>query len=115
MCIYGNGGINSEESKLQKLLHTLRKHDQKNDVYNYVVPDLWNAWNYQGEEMVRTSWGELIVNPYNFYSEVIESYILPKAKENVNYNQSISQINQAYEAKPGYLGETGSKIQLFIQ
>ena len=92
------------ESKLQKLLHTLRKHDQKNDVYNYVVPDLWNAWNYQGEEMVRTSWGELIVNPYNFYSEVIESYILPKAKENVNYNQSISQINQAYEAKPGYLG-----------
>lgn len=92
------------ESKLQKLLHTLRKHDQKNDVYNYVVPDLWNAWNYQGEEMVRTSWGELIVNPYNFYSEVIESYILPKANKDVNYNQSISQINHAYEAKPGYLG-----------
>ena len=44
-------------SKLQKLLHVLKKHDHKNDVYNYAIPDLWNAWNYQGEEMVRTSWG----------------------------------------------------------
>ena len=59
---------------------------------------------YQGEEMVRTSWGELIVNPYHFYSEVIESYILPKAKDDVNYNQSLSIINQSYEDKPGYLG-----------
>ena len=92
------------ESKLQKLLHVLKKHDHKNDVYNYAIPDLWNAWNYQGEEMVRTSWGELIVNPYNFYSEVIQSYILPQAKDDVNYNQSLSQIKQSYEAKPGYLG-----------
>ena len=91
-------------SKLQKLLHVLKKHDHKNDVYNYAIPDLWNAWNYQGEEMVRTSWGELIVNPYNFYSEVIQSYILPQAKDDVNYNQSLSQIKQSYEAKPGYLG-----------
>ncbi len=91
-------------SKLKKLLDVLKGHDHKNETYNYVIPDLWNAWGYQGEEMVRTSWGELIVNPYHFYSQVIESFILPKAEDEVNYNQSLSLIKQSYQDKPGYLG-----------
>ena len=91
-------------SKLNKLLNVLKQHNHKTDIYNYVIPDLWNAWGYQGEEMVRTSWGELIVNPYHFYSDVIESYILPKAKADVDYNQSLSQIKGSYTEKPGYLG-----------
>ena len=90
-------------SKLKKLLDVLKGHDHKNETYNYVIPDLWNAWGYQGEEMVRTSWGELIVNPYHFYSQVIESFILPKAEDEVNYNQSLSLIKQSYQDKPGYL------------
>lgn len=91
-------------SKLKKLLDVLKGHDHKNETYNYVIPDLWNAWGYQGEEMVRTNWGELIVNPYHFYSQVIESFILPKAEDEVNYNQSLSLIKQSYQDKPGYLG-----------
>lgn len=91
-------------SKLKKLLDVLKGHDHKNETYNYVIPDLWNAWGYQGEEMVRTSWGELIVNPYHFYSQVIESFILPKAEDEVNYNQSLSLIKQSYQDKSGYLG-----------
>lgn len=91
-------------SKLKKLLDVLKGHEHKNETYNYVIPDLWNAWGYQGEEMVRTSWGELIVNPYHFYSQVIESFILPKAEDEVNYNQSLSLIKQSYQDKPGYLG-----------
>ena len=91
-------------SKLKKLLDVLKGHDHKNETYNYAIPDLWNAWGYEGEEMVRTSWGELIVNPYHFYSDVIESFILPKAKDEINYNQSLSLIKQSYLDKPGYLG-----------
>lgn len=93
-----------EGSKLKQLLDILKNQINNVSVYNYVVPDLWNAWNYDGDEVVRTSWGEIMVNPYNFYSRVIESYILPKAEEGVNYNQSLSQLHHSFVDKPGYLG-----------
>ena len=96
--------LSKEGSKLKQLLEILKQQTNNLSVYNYVVPDLWNAWNYDGDEMVRTSWGEIMVNPYNFYSRVIESYILPKAKEGVNYNQSLSQLHNSFVDKPGYLG-----------
>ncbi|MTM67256.1 hypothetical protein GMA98_09315, partial [Turicibacter sanguinis] len=60
-----------EGSKLKQLLDILKNQINNVSVYNYVVPDLWNAWNYDGDEVVRTSWGEIMVNPYNFYSRVI--------------------------------------------
>lgn len=69
--------------------------------------------------MMGTKWcaivGEIMVNPYNFYSRVIESYILPKAEEGVNYNQSLSQLHHSFVDKPGYLGGDWIKKQLFIR
>ena len=91
-------------SQLKRLLEVLNKNNNKTNVFNYVVPDLWNAWGYDGEEVLRTSWGEMMVNPYNFYSRVIESYILPKAKDGIDYNQSLSQLNNSYKDEVGYLG-----------
>ena len=57
------------------------KRKKSSTIYNYTVPDLWNCWNYSGKDLIRTYWGELIVDPYNFYYEVINSYILPKKKK----------------------------------
>ncbi|MGL4335736.1 MAG: alpha-amylase, partial [Turicibacter sp.] len=94
----------TDKSKLVQLLNILKKKNNEKEVFNYVIPDLWNAWDYSGEEMVHTSWGELMVNPYNFYSSVIESYILPKADKAVNYNQSLSKINETVIDRADYLG-----------
>lgn len=96
--------LSGRESQLKRLLEILNKNNNKTNVFNYVVPDLWNAWGYDGEEVLRTSWGEMMVNPYNFYSRVIESYILPKAKDGIDYNQSLSQLNNSYKDEEGYLG-----------
>lgn len=49
-----------EGSKLKQLLDILKNQINNVSVYNYVVPDLWNAWNYDGDEVVRTSWGEIM-------------------------------------------------------
>ncbi len=78
-------------SKLTQLMNVLKKYN-KEVPYNYTVPDLWNVWNYQGEEMIKTTWGELIVNPYNFYYEVIRSYILPQRNEQFDYGKPLNQL-----------------------
>ena len=83
---------------LKKLERILKNKIQTELNYNYVVPDLWNAWGYNGKEAISTDWGELIVNPYNFYHDVINSYILPKADKSVNYNNSLSQINNSFNS-----------------
>lgn len=78
-------------SKIEKLRNILmRKIDQGK--INYTVPDLWNAWDYQGEEMRKLPSQELLVNPYRFFSSVIDKYILPNKDEKSNYLNSLSQI-----------------------
>ena len=80
---------------LKKLKRILKEKIQTELNYNYVVPDLWNSWGYTGKEAIHTDWGELIVNPYNFYYDIIHSYILPKADASIDYNQSLSQLTQS--------------------
>ncbi|MBN2696035.1 MAG: alpha-amylase, partial [Bacilli bacterium] len=80
------------ESKLAKLRKVLSgKIDQ--GCINYVVPDLWNAWDYDGEEMRKLPSNELLVNPYRFYCRVIEKFILPNKKPRKNYGESLSKIH----------------------
>ncbi|MDF2699177.1 MAG: alpha-amylase [Haloplasmataceae bacterium] len=91
-------------SKLVELMNVLKNKNNKN-VFNYTVPDLWNVWNYNGDEMIRTNWGELIVNPFNFYYEVINSFILPKKEADYNYSKPINQIKNINRPKDThYLG-----------
>ena len=61
-------------TKLEKLRNVLvRKIDQGK--INYAVPDLWNAWDYDGEEVRKLPSQEILVNPYRFYSRIIDKYI----------------------------------------
>lgn len=88
--------------KLQKLHDILVSRMDKGRI-NYVVPDIWNAWDYDGEELRRLPSGELLVNPYRFYSRVIEKIVLPKQDEKKDYGQSLAKIQPSKKGK-GYRG-----------
>jgi len=75
---------------LEKLNTILKKKARGRKVYNYVVPDLWNCFDYQGKEQIKTPWGELIVNPFKFYSDLVSNYIM-KGHEGRDYSQPLSQ------------------------
>lgn len=90
------------KSKLEKLERILSKKISKGNI-NYAIPDLWNAWNYGGEETRRIPSQELLVNPYRFYSELIRSYILPKKLDNLDYHKSLSKVKRLKISKD-YLG-----------
>ncbi|HPJ24120.1 MAG TPA: alpha-amylase family glycosyl hydrolase, partial [Bacillota bacterium] len=79
------------QTKLEKLARILKSKVDKGFI-NYAIPDLWNAWNYQGPEMRKIPSQELLVNPYRFYSQLIEEYILPNKDAKHNYNHSLSSI-----------------------
>lgn len=89
-------------SKIEKLRNVLASKIDQGKI-NYAVPDLWNAWDYQGEEARKIPSQELLVNPYRFYASVIDDYILPNKKEDTNYLKSLSQIKNVKIKK----GESG--------
>lgn len=76
-------------TKLEKLGKALKRRIDKGHI-NYTVPDLWNAWDYQGEELRRLPNNELLINPYRFYSSLITDYILPKKEDKLDYSRSLS-------------------------
>ena len=78
--------------KLKKLNKILKSQINQGRI-NYVIPDLWNVWDYDGEELRKLPNNELLINPYRFFSKLIEDFYLPKQKPNTNYNLSLSQIN----------------------
>jgi starch synthase (maltosyl-transferring) len=80
------------KTNLEKLQSILEQQISKGRI-NYVVPDLWNAWNYQGEEMKRLPDGQLLVNPYRFYSSVIKESILVHKQPKKDYSLSLSKMN----------------------
>ncbi len=91
-------------NKLIKLMNRL-KNRRTSTIFNYTVPDLWNVWNYNGEEMLRSDCGELTVNPHNFYFEVINSYILPKMNKNCDYAKPLYKMkNLVVSSQNDYMG-----------
>ena len=78
-------------SKIEKLRNILLRKIGKGNI-NYAIPDLWNAWDYQGQEMKKLPSHELLVNPYRFFSSVIDQYILPNKLKNKDYLKSLSQV-----------------------
>ncbi len=89
-------------TRLGKLADILRAKESSGRI-NYVVPDLWNAWDYDGEEMRRLPTNELLVNPYRFFARIIEKYLLPKGDGRKNYLHPLSRIDQRKIA-PGEQG-----------
>ena len=74
---------------LNKLLESLKtKYNENKDViYNYVVPELWNIHNYNDKDVINTSNGDILVNPYNSLISLIENDILPQRNARVNYSK----------------------------
>ena len=69
-------------SKLVKIL----KANKPSFPMNYTIPSLLNYKNFGLKEVN----GEVIVNPYDFYSFLIEDLFLKLKDNNINYLQSIS-------------------------
>ncbi|MFK5883195.1 MAG: hypothetical protein QM489_02525 [Candidatus Izemoplasma sp.] len=90
-------------SNLKKLLKVLKKQSGSTAL-NYSVPDLWNCFDYKSPELMKLPSNELLVNPYNFYSYVIENYILPNMLDDVDYHQSLSSIYNKPTPKRNYIG-----------
>ena len=77
-------------TKLEKLYTVLNdKIDQT--IYNYTVPDLWNVFDYQGEECLSVPNHEIMVNPYRFFSTLINDVFLKNYKNTFNPSISLSR------------------------
>lgn len=76
---------------LEKLYQILQSKTDEGHI-NFVVPDLWNTWNYQGEEMRHLPSQELLVNPYRFYAELINNIYLGNADKRRNYLKPVSSM-----------------------
>ena len=99
-------------TKLEKLSKILSKKIINGNI-NYVVPDLWNAWDYKGSELRKIPSQELLVNPYRFFSELIDKYILPNKQPKKNYLNSMSQINNIKLSKHDLGGDWIRKSVLY--
>lgn len=99
-------------SKLEKLSKILARKVKKGNI-NYAIPDLWNAWNYQGEEMRKIPSKEILVNPYSFYSGLINDYILPNKQKNKDYQKSLSTIKNIKRNKSELGGDWVRKSVLY--
>lgn len=75
------------KSKLSKLSKTLK--DLKHNSINYAIPDLWFSedLNIQHTKLKNH---EILVNPYDYFISLIDNYILPNKKDDVDYSKSIS-------------------------
>lgn len=78
--------------KLLKLYKILTNKIGKTKA-NYVIPDLWNVWDYTSPSARKLPNGEILVDPYHFYSEVIQKLFLPNQKRGKDYTSSLSQIH----------------------
>jgi len=92
-----------ETLMIEKLLNSLKSNKDK-QIYNYTVPDLWNCFDYDESKFIKTQSNELMVNPYDFFTSVIEDYILPNKKDGLSYKSSLSEANNKKIPKRNYRG-----------
>ncbi len=77
-------------TKLADTLKTLKTETP----YNYVVPDLWNCFDYPKDAMIQTRSGELMVNPYDFYRYLVDEVFIKKTRKGFDPHIAISQNNK---------------------
>ncbi|MCF7925559.1 MAG: alpha-amylase [Candidatus Izimaplasma sp.] len=87
---------------LEKVRDVL-KNKKSSMVFNYTVPDLWNCFDYSKEKFIKTPDHELIVNPYDFFQSLIDNYLLPKKKSNIDYLQSYAKLTNRQLKQRNYL------------
>jgi starch synthase (maltosyl-transferring) len=64
-------------TKVKKALD--EQYEQTPKLLNYAIPDTWFSYDYSGE-YIRVPDGHVLINPYAFYSQLIETVFLPKAE-----------------------------------
>lgn len=90
-------------STLKKVLNKLKRNVKKGENMTYAVPDLWNCFGYE-EGRLDSDRGIMYVNPYKFYSSCIESFILKEYDKKIDYNKSLSLIEDSFKETYGYMG-----------
>jgi len=96
--------IKEKISNLNKLMKILEKRIPEGENQNYYIPDLWNCFGYNSNEVENLENGELKVNPYKFYHNCIEQYILPKVNCDFDYTRSVHQNINLESDVYGYIG-----------
>jgi starch synthase (maltosyl-transferring) len=93
-------------SKLQQLHELLKKKTTSRKKIHYTVPDMWNCFGYSDKKVVVREDGQLEVNPYKFYSQVIEwLYTQPGYNAEMDYSRSLTQIHGNNDQHQwGYMG-----------
>jgi len=76
-----------KNTNLNKLMKILKNRIPEGKNLDYYIPDLWNCFGYNSEETQCFENGELKVNPYKFYHDCIQQYILPKACNSFDYTR----------------------------
>lgn len=90
------------DSNLYKLLEILQKRCEEYNGFFYEIPELWNCFGYNGEELKKGN-GVIYVNPYEFYKSCIQDYLLKEINDEFDYSKSLSS-NMNIDNKEGYLG-----------
>lgn len=93
-----------KKTNLNKLMKILNKRIPEGKNLDYYIPDLWNCFGYNSEETRSFENGELKVNPYKFYHDCIQQYILPKATNAFDYTRSVHQNTNLKDEGYGYIG-----------
>lgn len=63
---------------LKKIVNALVLEAQnKPEMFNFAIPDLWMSFDYRGEK-VQVFDGNILVNPYHFYHDLIQEVFLAK-------------------------------------
>ncbi len=91
-------------TKLEKLFRVLS--DQiDSTVYNYSIPDIWNVFDYRGEEMLSLPNYQKMVNPYRFFSTLIKEVFLDNLHPGFNPSLSLSMAKQTMPKRKELGGE----------
>lgn len=75
-------------SYLSKVSKAIAEQEKKHKhVFNYTIPDLWDAGEVNNVEKIVVSDGNIIVNPYRYFTALIDEVIIGKNKKKVDYHQ----------------------------
>ncbi|GIM30051.1 maltodextrin glycosyltransferase [Clostridium polyendosporum] len=88
-----------KESRLKTLLYILENNIPAGENLTYAVPDMWNCFDYNGEELKKKENGLLYVNPYKFYYQCINNFIIRNYDESIQYSKSLAQINNLFKER----------------
>lgn len=84
-------------SYLQKCADALNQQKQQNQtVFNYAIPELWDVANVICETKIVVNDGHILVNPYEYFQQLIKQVYLSNKQAGIDYHQPyfIAQPNR---------------------